>query len=357
MVRIEVVNNRLRLRWTHSGKRYCLSLNLTNTTTHYAVAQQKATQIELDIISGNFDATLTKYKAQGSRKQTPPIDLFRRYAEYKIGRVHKHTHCNYRAAETVLRTYVSRHRGKELNTEHFLLWYRDYDDGTSLATKVMRVRYLRAAYRWALSRGLVPHDPWSGVDVGLLKPQMKTPPRPLATEEIRRIAGALDPRYLDFFLFLVGTGCRVGEAAGLRWDNVSSDFSSVWVVESHTAGLKRPVKCGKPRVVVVSVSVSSLLERRHRESTGEYVFTSVRGGPMNTATFRKLVWTPTLETLDIPYRSPYVTRCTFISHALSRGVAPVLVAQQTGHSLEVLYKHYAGDIKASPIPDILGDLE
>ncbi len=54
-VAIEKNDNRIRLRWSCESKRYCLSLGFSYTAVNLKVAEQKARQIELDILSGNFD--------------------------------------------------------------------------------------------------------------------------------------------------------------------------------------------------------------------------------------------------------------------------------------------------------------
>ncbi len=63
-VSIEEFQGRLRLRWRYQGKRFTLSIGLPDSKVNRQVAQQKATTIELDIASGNFDASLKKYKPQ-----------------------------------------------------------------------------------------------------------------------------------------------------------------------------------------------------------------------------------------------------------------------------------------------------
>jgi integrase len=61
-----------------------------------------------------------------------------------------------------------------------------------------------------------------------------------------------------------------------------------------------------------------------------------------------------LESVNVPYRKPYTTRSTLISHWLEAGENPVVVAEFTGHDVATLYKHYAGSIRkrATP-PDFL----
>ncbi|BAY20270.1 phage integrase family protein [Calothrix sp. NIES-2100] len=55
-------NNRLQLRFSFAGKRHYLSMGLPDTIVNRKAAEAKARQIELDILSGNFDPTLAKYK-------------------------------------------------------------------------------------------------------------------------------------------------------------------------------------------------------------------------------------------------------------------------------------------------------
>ena len=61
-VKVENDGGRLRLRFTYGGKRYSMAVGLPDSKVNKIFAQQKANQIELDIVSGNFDITLKKYK-------------------------------------------------------------------------------------------------------------------------------------------------------------------------------------------------------------------------------------------------------------------------------------------------------
>ncbi len=61
-VQVIASHDRLQLRFRYGGERHYLSVGLPDTPTGQMVAQQRANQIQLDILSGNFDATLAKYK-------------------------------------------------------------------------------------------------------------------------------------------------------------------------------------------------------------------------------------------------------------------------------------------------------
>lgn len=75
-VAVENCNNRLRLRWSCEGQRYCLALGLPYSPLNLKLAQKTANQIELDIASGNFDSSLDKY----GHKQTTPAKTAKQVA-------------------------------------------------------------------------------------------------------------------------------------------------------------------------------------------------------------------------------------------------------------------------------------
>jgi integrase len=87
-VKIESDKGWLRLRFTHAGKRRAFALGLPDTNINRKFAEQRARQIELDILSSNFDTTLQKYKPQKTQEEiaTDPLtveELIARFIEYK----------------------------------------------------------------------------------------------------------------------------------------------------------------------------------------------------------------------------------------------------------------------------------
>jgi integrase len=63
-VYVERDRSRLRVRVIYQGKKYQFSTGLTDTKTNRAYVQGIASRIHLDMVSGNFDATLLKYRPQ-----------------------------------------------------------------------------------------------------------------------------------------------------------------------------------------------------------------------------------------------------------------------------------------------------
>ena len=87
-VKIESDKGWLRLRFSFQGRRYAFSLSLPDTKVNRTVAEHKARQIELDILSGNFDPTLKKYKPERQQDfckegRLMVVSLFGQFMEYK----------------------------------------------------------------------------------------------------------------------------------------------------------------------------------------------------------------------------------------------------------------------------------
>lgn len=71
-VQVIVSNGWLQLRFRFGGKRHYLSVGLPDDEMNRKLAESKAQKIELDIISGNFDETLAKYKPQSALSTATP---------------------------------------------------------------------------------------------------------------------------------------------------------------------------------------------------------------------------------------------------------------------------------------------
>jgi|GEM_PF-1236360 len=87
-VQIKISHERLQLVFSWQGQRYYLSLGVPDTAINRKAAEQKARQIELDFVSGNFDPTLDKYRPENvpkgkAQEITPMRSIWSQYMEYK----------------------------------------------------------------------------------------------------------------------------------------------------------------------------------------------------------------------------------------------------------------------------------
>ncbi len=349
LVRVETIGNRVRLRWTYGGQRFCLAIG-TNTQDAQKAAKLKASTIERDILFDTFDVTLTRYKQE---KLKTALDVWDAYTKFKQARVNKHTQDNYRCVRVRLVLW----RGSlQSNTdaEKFVKAQTDIEP----VTLRNYLCSLNAAWELAKGRGLVKDNPFQGVKVQV-PPQQK--PRPFSESEVQAIIqGFRDNQhyshYTDFIVFLFGTGLRFGEAAGLRWDAVPEDCSRIWIGEIMTRGVRRPTKTNRDRTVPLTKGLQALLLSRRPLNCepGSLVFPSPEGGAIDSHNFRNRAWVKVLSGLKIPYRKPYTTRSTFISLALVKGVNPVTLSAITGHDVQTMFKHYAGVVSEVILPDVLG---
>jgi len=193
-----------------------------------------------------------------------------------------------------------------------------------------------------------------------IKPAPKQPSKPFSKEEMGEIIQAFRSDryyhyYADYVEFLFGTGCRTGEAIGLKWKHVSDDCSTVWIGESLSRGERRSTKNNRSRTIALTPKLQAMLlaKRPADFDREELVFTAPRRGAIDDGNFRNRAWKTVLTRLEIDYRKPYTTRHTLVSHALDLGMNPVMVAQLTGHDVQVLFKNYAGNVNSRPqLPEL-----
>ena len=360
---VQVFKERLRLVWSYRGKRYYLYIGLPYSPINQTVAKQKALQIEGDMATGNFDPTLTKYKPEYQKNQDnlSVSKLFQRFMEEKAKEITPKTMEKYEATLGYLKRYFGDQAANKINIEQaedFALHLKEQQ--LSAVQCKRRLGELKACWRWAREKKLISREnPWNDVVKRIkVPPQQKS--KPFSREEIKAIIQAFrNDRhhncYADYVEFLFGTGCRTGEAVGLRWKHLSDDCSTVWFGEIITRGVSRPVKRNKARTIALTNKLQTmLLKRRSTDFAPEdLVFTSPQGKAINDGNFRNRAWKKILTPLGIDYRKPYTTRHTLISHALDMDMNPVALAQLTGHDVETLYENYAGVVNSRPqLPEL-----
>jgi integrase len=148
-------------------------------------------------------------------------------------------------------------------------------------------------------------------------------------------------------------GTRPGEASALKWKHISSDFRSVWIGESYSRGTTGSTKTKKARTVVMPDAIVTMLRARKEllkpQSDEELVFPTPTGLPIDDKSFNRRAWKTVLAELGIPYRKPYTTRKTAISHALANGANYIDVAAAAGHNPQTMHKYYADSIQRGSV--------
>jgi integrase len=359
-VSIEVKGHSLRLRWRYEGKRKQLALGVKDTPTGRAFANQKIAQIEMDLVSGNYDPTLLKYKPRKLGKnptEITAVELFRRWANFyakdralTVGSAQR-----FNAIAAKLSHFLNdaaAHKVTELVARDVVArWSEDAADRTVKSY----LYYLQACWDWAKGKyHLTEVNPWSTCLDRLKKRSNPTPSQhkaPFTIPELQAIIAAFAnhpqyKHYQDFVVFLCQSACRPGEAAGLRWKSIGPDFSTAWIGESISRGdqNQRGTKTGKSRTIQLTPNIRSMLADRFdrlKPQPDDLVFPSPKGHAIDDHNFNRRAWKTILGICQIEYRRPYNLRHSAISHALHNGANPIALAEQTGHDKRVLLSTYA----------------
>jgi integrase len=212
-----------------------------------------------------------------------------------------------------------------------------------------RIRLLLNCWSWGHDKyQLAADNPWQGVKQRF-KPSPKQQVKPFTICELQTILKAFNNHphychYYGFVSFLANTGCRFGEAAGLRWKHLGAGYANAWIGESVTRGTRRTTKTGKARTVLLSSAIQLALTERYQQfqpKPDDLVFPSPKGIEIDDQNFRPRAWKKILAKCSIEYRKPYAIRHSAISHALAAGANPIALAEQTGHDKRVLLDTYA----------------
>jgi integrase len=380
-VQVKVSNNRLQLVFSFGGKRHYLSLGFTDTPQTRKLAEMRAREIELDIISGNFDQTLAKYKPQSAFSTDTPVtpiftpkptlaELWESFMEYK------RPQCSPNTMKYTYGVYTNYLKSLPTHDLDRATEIRDYALKTFPLDSCKRfIVRLAACCDWAMKSGMISANPFSGMSVEIKLPKSKTADDdifPFSAEERNAIIEAIQTNqfcpktakvkhsyYAPLVQFLFATGCRPSEAIALQWKHISGDFRFASFEQAVVNGengriIREGLKTQERRKFPCNASLQSLLQSIKPEQCDpeSLVFPSPKDGTwIDTNNFRNRTWKPVLAGLGLDYRKLYQTRHTFITLALENGLDAKDVAKLVGNSPEIIYRHYAGNKRELFVPE------
>jgi integrase len=169
------------------------------------------------------------------------------------------------------------------------------------------------------------------------------------------LRNAMNPHFQPLLDFLVGTGARYGEAAGLWVQHLRLDAQRPYVdirAALKWRGKKR--KRGRPktrssirRILLPSRLVEVLRPLVAGKAPEDFVFTMVEGGPLHHGNFHKRYWKEAVKAAGpaVPKKLRiHDLRHTHASWLLSAGVAPLVVAARLGHSSATTTQNVYGHV-------------
>lgn len=233
--------------------------------------------------------------------------------------------------------------------------------GRVMAAKTRRNYHslLSATLTDAVERGLIPANPARGIRIKV--DGAESPKVFLNPGEVAILVGAIPAHYQPLVLFLVGTGCRFGEATALEVGDIDLDRSTpvayirrAWNRTGKAAKTRGATKtrAGQRTIALppeIVESIRPLVEGRPRTAL---LFTTPKGSEVRNHAFHGAVWRPTLDRLN---ESGALTarprihdlRHTHASQLIAAGVPLPIIQKRLGHeSINTtvgVYGHLAPD--------------
>lgn len=361
-VNLREKNGGIEIYFSYGGQRKTLGAG-SYTPANLKAAEIKVKQIELDIISGNFDPTLDKYRSQKrlERKEKAqlqtPLSIWEPFLK-QLALQTKVTTQGYNEGFISLFKKVG---------EVDVLKAEDVKEKLLKVTTVDQTKRalakLSAACKWAVKKGILPSNPYQDMAGEMPRFRYQTDPKPNAfsQEEVHQILEAFrnDKRaghsfacYAPLVEFWFLTGCRPSEGIGLQWKHVSPDFQQITFETAITqAGGKGAVrvelsKNNRKRSVTCSARLKALLEfiRPEHYKPEDLVFPSPRGGPVNYNNFCQRAWDTLVDPIK-PDTTPYSCRDTFITTQILAKQPTYLIAKWCDTSIKMIEGHYADVLK------------
>jgi len=223
-------------------------------------------------------------------------------------------------------------------------------EGLAAATVNRHLALLRTVLAYAVTAGYLQASPVRRFARGAyLLPELrgKRSPPLASNGEAARLLANTPPEWFPLFAFLVLTGARRGEAAGLRWEDVDLTSRLVTIRRSYQA----PPKSGRARTVPISAELAAILARQRMRSAtpAALVFPHPATGDMLPATGDALavILNAACTAAGVPRMRVHDLRHAHASLWLMGGGTIADVQRNLGHSTPVLttetYGHIGND--------------
>ena len=255
------------------------------------------------------------------------------------------------------------------------------DDGRSYS--IIRKAYLalNGVYKYAMMKDQLLKNPCFGVKLPKKAEKNVKSIQVLTKEQIKRYCEHAAQRYgngkcvyrLGYGLVLIlFTGLRLGEAAGLMWDDI--DF------QKRTLKVQRTLEYVKNRdgdensnhyvlvegttkskssertIPLNQTALSALLELKKANGGFAYVFSNAKGKPMNPRNLNR-AHDCILERAGIPHIGIHALRHTFASQLFANKVDVKVISKLLGHSdVSVTYNIYI-HLMQEELPDATTSLD
>lgn len=205
--------------------------------------------------------------------------------------------------------------------------------------------------KYAIKQGILFKNPCEGVVLHKLREAKKIEVLSI-TDQKKLVDYCYQVQYNYLFIFLLGTGLRIGEALGLTWDNVNLENRSIKIQNIMIEVSGNPEFKGYPKtessIRLLALSdkmmkiIESQLEFKNENNYLNLVFPSSNYNFRTTANLRTK-FKSVCDAADIEYINLHGLRHTFATRMLEQEVSAKVVSQMLGHKSIVttlnIYSH------------------
>jgi integrase len=189
---------------------------------------------------------------------------------------------------------------------------------------------LSSVLRTAVDWGYIKENPAHGVRFPARQPKVAVfLPTP---EQVGQILKQLPEPSYTLTLLLVGTGLRVGEAIGLRWEDVDLNRRNLTVRRDIWHGkVNSPKYAASERVIPLGPILADHLQGRLARG-GFWIFEADSGKPLDPKNLAQRQLHPVLGRLGIPRFSWHRLRKLHSTYLGDLSVSPRIMQAQLGHA-------------------------
>lgn len=380
-------NGSIILRFSYAGERY--SFNPTPGGSYddklaLAKAEEIASKIYQDCITGYFDTTLTKYKPNSLKGRTKEaaiqdaeeakrtvdarlsvnavdlLQLFDDYAQFKSKTLKANSMIDYDRIRNKLKKCpykLARDAVAVMN------WLVQDHQGISTSSLEKQWKLINACCKWGVACQKMQSNTFEGLR-SLIPSTKKSGTRedvnPFSGDERNQIIKAFYINanysyYAPLIEFLFTTGCRPEEALALQWKHIKGIKITFCQKLTVNGEIEAGTKTQSKRSITMNNQLKSVIDsiKPEKLSFDDFVFPAKKGGLIDWHNFANRAWKSVLESLpDIEYRNPYQMRHTAITMMVRSGVDSVKVAKWVGNSPNMIAKRYLGDVGDIAMPEM-----
>ncbi len=207
---------------------------------------------------------------------------------------------------------------------------------------------LRGVFETAMNSKLILDNPMHGIENKRIQQAI---PDPFSRAEMNALLKWLDVNlegtnrlYYWYYELAFWSGCRPSELFALRWNDIDWFNGTMRISKSRVRGYEKSVtKTHTVRDVYLNDrSTRALTEIQKLGLSRDYVMICPETGlPFYDERPPRFRLNEAMKACRIRHRPAYNARHTYATMMLMDGVNPVFVADQMGHSLQMLMKRYA----------------